>query len=170
MTPFCKLLHSSANQETLYVIEGAFNSLSTVAFGEAPLVESLRIRGVCEGSPDIRLSRLLRRNKFDEAEQFAELNHLNYEAIHRARASWLMGRLSPWSRSSGIRKILPNQAEVEAEQQQKDLEKFKATLRRMRDLDFMVRCCVMVALPSLKDTRDLLLLARAAIQENVSGM
>jgi len=36
----------------------------------------------------------------------------------------------------------------------------------MKDLDHMVRCCVEAAMPSIELTKELLILARFAIQNN----
>lgn len=47
------------------------------------LITGLRIRGICEGSPEARLTRLLRRKKFDEAEKFAKMNRLSLEEVHQ---------------------------------------------------------------------------------------
>jgi hypothetical protein len=38
--------------------------------GHSTAVQMLRIRGICEGNPDARLTRLLARKKFDEAEKY----------------------------------------------------------------------------------------------------
>ena len=40
----------------------------------------------------------------------------------------------------------------------------------MSDLEHMVRCCIEAAMPSLKFTKDLLILARAAIQNNTGNI
>ena len=79
------------------VLEGSFLNTEKEDQVLANSMTSLRIRGICEGNPDIRLSRLLRRNKFEEAEKCAIINKLDFEKIHQARASWLVDKLSPWS-------------------------------------------------------------------------
>ena len=75
VTPFCKLLDVSLNQETPLFVEGSFEALNdensdlNVSKNEVKCVQSLRIRGVTEGNPEARLSRLLAKKKFDEAEK-----------------------------------------------------------------------------------------------------
>ncbi len=91
VSKYCKLLDTSLNQESPMFVEGSFgivdtesenteNSLnvSNVSIDdkteikrsmEADLVKMLRIRGICEGNPEARMSRLLRRGKFEAAEK-----------------------------------------------------------------------------------------------------
>jgi hypothetical protein len=49
------------------------------------VITGLRIRGICEGSPEARLSRLLRRKKFEEAEKFALFSKLCMDDVLKAR-------------------------------------------------------------------------------------
>lgn len=49
------------------------------------VITGLRIRGICEGSAEARLTRLLRRKKFEEAEKFALSNKLCMDEIRKAR-------------------------------------------------------------------------------------
>ena len=58
------------------------------------LVSRLKMGGICEGVPEARLARLLKRIKFEEAEKFAASFNLDKEQIHHARASWLLNFLS----------------------------------------------------------------------------
>lgn len=72
----------------------------------------------------------------------------------KARAASLMHQLSPWKSSSAPEDV-------------KSLfEALRTTLLLMKDLDHMVRCCVEAAMPSIKLTKELLILARTAIQNN----
>lgn len=65
-----------------------------------------------------------------------------------------MHQLSPWKSSSAPEDV-------------KSLfEVLRTTLLLMKDLDHMVRCCVEAAMPSIKLTKELLILARTAIQNN----
>ncbi len=43
----------------------------------------LRIRAICEGNPEERLCRLLERQKFEEAEKFAEQDAERVKQIER---------------------------------------------------------------------------------------
>jgi hypothetical protein len=69
-----------------------------------------------------------------------------------------MEQLSPWKVSVG-------NTLVESEVTTK-FDLLRKTLLSMTDLEHMVRCCVEAAMPSLKLTKELLILARSAIQNN----
>ena len=75
---FCKPMVSSSGQESLLIIEGSFCAENQSDEANNVLT-SLRIRGICEGNPEIRLGRLLRRNKFEDAEVLAKVNRLDFE-------------------------------------------------------------------------------------------
>ena len=158
---FCKPLSCSIGQENPVIIEGSF--LNAPKLSEEELrskLTALRIRGICEGNPEFRLSRLLRRNKFEEAETCARMNRLDFEKIYQSKSSWLLEKLSPWNVS--------NYDDSITEQNQKYLKELRNTLESMKNLDYMVRCCVTSALPSLRDTREILLLARNVIQKHLN--
>ncbi len=75
---------------------------------ELGLITSLRIRGICEGSPEARLLRLLRRKKFDEAEKFAKMNRLSLEEVHQVccRLLEFEGLLLMTERTTNAHKVL----------------------------------------------------------------
>ena len=152
---FCKPMVSSSGQESPLIIEGSF-----INENQSPDVtnqlSALRIRGICEGNAEIRLGRLLRRNQFEEAEVVARLNGLDYEKIYQAKSSWLTEKLSPW-------KALDNQPGF-CKDYKANLNELRRILGCMKNIDYMVRCCVGAILPSLKDTRDLIVLARKLTQ------
>ena len=73
VTPYCRLLDSSIDQETPLFIEGSYDvedeeNQDTNAPQINSCVQMLRIRGICEGNPEARLMRLLAKKKFEEAE------------------------------------------------------------------------------------------------------
>ena len=158
---FCKPLSSAIGQESPVVIEGSFPQLQDQNDVELnKTLAALRIRGICEGNAEIRLERLLRRNKFEEAETCARLNGLDFEKIYQGKSSWLLAKLSPWNSSNIEGKSI--------EGYDKYILELRNTLENMSNLEYMVRCCVGAALPSLKDTRNVLLLARNVIQKHLN--
>ena len=146
---FTRLVSPHLSQDTPLVLEGSAEDVL-----RPDLVSRLKVRGICEGVPDARLARLLKRLKFEEAEKFAASFNLDMEQVHRARASWLLNFLSPWKPED------PSQPHGKVI---KDLE---ATLTKMTDLNFVVDLCVTAAVPSLATTRDLLNFARKKIENN----
>ena len=150
---YSKLVVPPLNQETPMLIEGASDDVL-----RPDVVNRMRIRGISEGVPEARLGRLLKRNKFDEAEKFAKDFGLEKENIYRSKASWILGYLSPWKPEDPTRPhtILFN-----------DL---KHTLGLMTDLEFVVELCATAAFPNLGMTRNFLLFARNKIENNVESV
>ncbi len=54
------------------------------------MVRSLRVRGICESVPEARLQRLVRRQRFEEAEKLAKVLNLPVESVYQVRSSNLM--------------------------------------------------------------------------------
>ena len=146
---FTKLVTPHLSQETPLVMEGTAENVL-----RPDIVTRIKMRGICEGVPEQRLQRLLKRLKFDEAEKFAASFKLPLEPVHQARAAHLLTFLSPWKAPDPARPHAAVMAELEA------------TLTKMTDLNFVVELCVTAAAPSLAMTRDLLNFARRKIENN----
>ena len=146
---FTLLVAPHLSQDTPLVLEGVAEDVL-----RPDLVSRLKMRGICEGVPEARLARLLKRLKFEEAEKFAASFNLDKEQIHHARASWLLNFLSPWKPED------PSQPHT------KVIRELETTLTKMTDLNFVVDLCVTAAVPSLSMTRDLLNFARRKIENN----
>ncbi len=73
-----------------------------------------------------------------------------------------MEQLSPWKVSGSSIKDSGNVTAL--------FEVLRKTLLSMSDLEHMVRCCIEAAMPSLKLTKELLILARTAIQNNTGQL
>jgi len=67
-------------------------------------INTLHIKIISEGQPDLRLARMLRRGKFDEAQTFAAAFNLDPETIYKEQVKGLMGKLSVWQ--PGTKSIL----------------------------------------------------------------
>jgi len=93
----------------------------------------------------------LRRGRFDEAEKFAETFGLNKDCIYRGKVSRLLERLSPWNTST------------DAETKEKLFLDAKECLSNLQDMEFVMECCSLAALPSIEMTRELLEFARRRI-------
>ena len=146
---FTKLVSPHLSQDTPLVLEGSAEDVL-----RPDLVSRLKMRGICEGVPEARLARLLKRLKFDEAEKFAASFNLDKEQIYHARASWLLNFLSPWKPEDPL------------QPHSKVIRELETTLTKMTDLNFVVDLCVTAAAPSLAMTRDLLNFARRKIENN----
>ena len=94
---FSRLVVAPLNQDTPMLLEGALDDVL-----KPDLVTRMRIRGISEGVPEARLARLLKRNKFDEAEQVASSFALDKEQIYRAKSAWILDHLSPWRQEARL--------------------------------------------------------------------
>ena len=148
------LLHCCPNQETPHFMEGSSNAENENKPG-SDVVQFLRVRGICESVLEARLERLVRRQKFEEAEKFARQYKLPVEPVHRGKFAWIMERLSPWRKDPF--------GEGEEDDLMKEL---KRTLGKFDDLAYLVECCVTAAVPKLSQLRSLLHLARDTIRNN----
>lgn len=51
---------------------------------------------ISEGQPDLRLARMLRRGKYDEAQTFAMAFNLDPETVYKEQVKGLIGKLDVW--------------------------------------------------------------------------
>ena len=96
------------------------------------------MRSICESVLEARLERLVRRQKFDEAEKFARQYKLPVAPVHRGRTSYIMERLSPWRKEP-----------FTAGEEDRLVEDLKRALGKFDDLAYLVECCVTAAVPKL---------------------
>ncbi|XP_069116407.1 kinetochore-associated protein 1-like [Argopecten irradians] len=78
-------------QENLYVAECCGESSCP------EYVTTVRFRCLTETNPQTRLYRILQKNQFEEAEQFARLFGLNTEIVQKKKLEHLLEQLSPWN-------------------------------------------------------------------------
>ncbi|KAK2580274.1 hypothetical protein KPH14_012521 [Odynerus spinipes] len=114
-------------------------------------INTIRIKNIIESAPDLRLERLLKRRKFEEAEIFAKKFNLSMENIYFSRAMLLVEQLSPWTKKRS------------------DLINFNLlinTLSQINDVQFVVNCCINAIMSDHKQMKKLLLYARQRIIDN----
>lgn len=59
-------------------------------------ISTLHVKLISEGQPDLRLARMLRRGKYDEAQNFASAFNLDPETVYKEQVKGLMGKLNVW--------------------------------------------------------------------------
>lgn len=59
-------------------------------------INTLHLKIISEGQPDLRLARMLRRGKYDEARDFAAAFNLDPETVYKEQVKGLMGKLDVW--------------------------------------------------------------------------
>jgi hypothetical protein len=135
------------------------------------VVTKLRLRGIAEGVPEVRLARMLRRRRFAEAEAFATAFGLDKAALYEARAAWLLGKLSVWQQQPPRRDDAADEEEAAADDDDIDqlFAELTSTLGQIANLAYVVECCCLASLPSVHLTRQLLLFARQRLIEANGG-
>lgn len=61
-------------------------------------IDTIRVKTVSESIPEFQLQRLLRREQFDAAEDFARKFHLSVEPIYCAKAALTLSQFGPWAK------------------------------------------------------------------------
>ncbi len=159
-SPFSHLMKAALSQEIPMLLEGEESS------GGGAALTKLRLRGIAEGVPEVRLARMLRRQRFAEAEAFADTFNLDKEELYQARAGWLLDKLSVWHQQDEEDDVIKMAAEAKEEQLFAELT---ATLGQVKNLEYVVECCCLASLSSLAMTRQLLLFARRQLNNSCGG-
>ncbi|XP_053381951.1 kinetochore-associated protein 1-like [Mercenaria mercenaria] len=134
-----KLAKCNTFQDALYISEFCANN-------EKPgTVTTLRFRCLNETDPKTRLYRILQKNKFEEAEKFANLFQLDIELVHTVKANYLIDQLSPW-----------NCSKYEEEQVKDMINQLWSCLDTIVDDLHTAENCMRAALPTYSDTEKLL--------------
>uniref|UniRef100_A0A8D8V9J6 Kinetochore-associated protein 1 n=1 Tax=Cacopsylla melanoneura TaxID=428564 RepID=A0A8D8V9J6_9HEMI len=118
-------------------------------------VDQVFIKAMVKSRPEDRLERMLRRGKFDAAYDFARLVNLDIEIIHKARIQRIMSDLQSitWS------KLHPPESDPVQELFKTLLE----SLNGIKDIEFIVVCCINTLPPSIEMIRTLLMHARTRL-------
>ncbi|XP_077164677.1 kinetochore-associated protein 1 isoform X2 [Paroedura picta] len=128
------LVQSGINTDTIYFLEGVYEDNQKSS--DIP-VSFLVMRCLTEAAPEDRLSRLLHKHKFTDAENFALHFGLEVELVYKMKVSSILERLTSESvnhngQSSGLE--LVTQA--------------KESLNKIKDNQFVVECCINTPWPT----------------------
>lgn len=88
------LARNQSSLDDLLYLEGQVNK-ETPADSKA--VSSIHLKVISESQPEYRLERMLRRGKFEEAEEFARSFSLDVEIVYKAHLQTLSNDIQPWS-------------------------------------------------------------------------
>ncbi|XP_074868809.1 kinetochore-associated protein 1 [Carettochelys insculpta] len=143
------LVQSGINIDTIYFLEGINENHQK--YPEGP-VSILVLRSLTEALPENRLSRLLHKHKFTEAENFALQFGLDVELVYKVKASDILEKLASASIGSyGQTVWLDLVAEA------------KENLHKTQDNHFVVDYCINAPWPSYEITQDMLNYAKIRI-------
>nr|CAD7397312.1 unnamed protein product [Timema cristinae] len=140
------LVASASSPEQGIFLEGVH------ADDQTEFINTLRLKAIVESLPDLRFDRLLRRNKFDEAELFAKHYGLDSSLVDKARAKQFIKYLQPSS-------IGPNDKDTL-------FANLLALLDKICDVGFVCELCENAILYNLEQTRCLLKYAQGRLNSS----
>ncbi|XP_065204006.1 kinetochore-associated protein 1 [Planococcus citri] len=120
VNPVSFLARNQSSLDDLLYLEGQKKDAETLG--------SIHLKLVSESQPEYRLERILRRGKFEEAEEFARSFNLDIEIVYKAHLKTLSNDIQPWS--SGKVSLEESSA------------KFKDLLKKVKDIEFVAQCAV----------------------------
>ncbi|CAN7997396.1 unnamed protein product [Ixodes hexagonus] len=121
---FCRLVTLGHDHEDFCIVEG-------MAEEDQGDITELRIRVVCEALPEKRLTNLIAKRKFVEAEELARLYELPLEEVHWNHLLFVLDELG------GLR-----QTDLEETGERAKLEQAYSLIRKLPDALGVARCCV----------------------------
>ncbi|XP_058014189.1 kinetochore-associated protein 1 [Ahaetulla prasina] len=153
VTPVSTLVQRVINTDTIYFMEGMHENHQK---SSADPVSFLLMRSLTEALPENRLSRLLHKHKFAEAESFALQFGLEIELVYKVKANT----------------ILESLASAGAEDQSAWLKlvfQAKETLNKIKDNSFVVEYCINTPWPTYETAQEMLNYARMTILKKEDG-
>ncbi|GAB1597696.1 kinetochore-associated protein 1-like [Argonauta hians] len=132
-----QLSHSPSTQENLNIIEGCADAANPQS------ITSLRFRLITESEPETRFLTLLRKMRFEEANNFAEKYDLDKQPLHKAHLKHILDLLSPWRKETN-------------EKRKEYTEKLWQILKLIKGDHFVVQSCLSTSLITFSDTHQLL--------------
>ncbi|XP_054502063.2 kinetochore-associated protein 1 [Agelaius phoeniceus] len=149
VSPVSSLVQSGICTDTIHFLEGIHEKHQMPS--EDP-VSIVVMRSLTEALPENRLSRLLHKHKFTEAESFALQFGLDVELVYKVKANTILEKLASASLGSyGQEALLDLGNEA------------KENLQKIQDSQFVVNYCIHAPWPLQETTREMLNYAKARI-------
>uniref|UniRef100_A0A8C3UZ00 Kinetochore associated 1 n=1 Tax=Catharus ustulatus TaxID=91951 RepID=A0A8C3UZ00_CATUS len=140
------LVQSGIWTDTIYFLEGIHEKPS-----EDP-VSIVVMRSLTEALPENRLSRLLHKHRFTEAENFATQFGLDVELVYKVKANTILEKLAAASLGSYSQEALLDLG-----------NEAKENLQKIQDSQFVVNYCINAPWPLYETTREMLNYAKVRI-------
>ncbi|NWU93456.1 KNTC1 protein, partial [Upupa epops] len=143
------LVQSGIGTDTIYFLEGIHEKHQIPSEGPVSIVV---MRSLTEALPENRLSRLLHKHKFTEAENFAIQFGLDVELVYKVKANTILEKLASASVGSYGHEVwldLVNEA--------------KENLQKIQDSQFVVDYCINAPWPLYETTQEMLNYAKVRI-------
>ncbi|NXM91499.1 KNTC1 protein, partial [Oenanthe oenanthe] len=143
------LVQSGIWTDTIYFLEGIHEKHQMPS--EDP-VSIVVMRSLTEALPENRLSRLLHKHKFTEAENFATQFGLDVELVYKVKANTILEKLASASLGSYCQEALLDLG-----------NEAKENLQKIQDNQFVVNYCLNAPWPLYETTREMLNYAKVRI-------
>uniref|UniRef100_A0A8C4U158 Kinetochore associated 1 n=1 Tax=Falco tinnunculus TaxID=100819 RepID=A0A8C4U158_FALTI len=143
------LVQSGIDTDTIYFLEGIHAKHEISSEGPVSIVV---MRSLTEALPENRLSRLLHKHKFTEAESFAIQFGLDVELVYKVKANTIIEKLASASVGTYSREVwldLVNEA--------------KENLQKIQDSQFVVDYCINAPWPLYEATQEMLNYAKVRV-------
>ncbi|XP_073442136.1 kinetochore-associated protein 1 isoform X2 [Dendrobates tinctorius] len=150
VSDICTLVQIGITMDTIYLLEGIYDSHER---SPDSTVTVLAMRCLTEALPENRLSRLLHKHKFEEAEKFAIQFALDVELVYKVKLNIVLEKLASASVGSygqGLWQELVDEA--------------KGNLHKIKDDNFVIQYCVNAPWPSYETAFDMLHYAKTRVQ------
>ncbi|XP_061116053.1 kinetochore-associated protein 1 [Conger conger] len=135
------LVQTGISMDTIYLLEGISESPDS----SDGLVSAIVLRCFTEALPENRLSRLLHKHKFKEAETFAKQFGLDVELVHKVKLDFLLEKLAAAS-VGGCGEAIWSEV----------VEDAKTNLVKIMDEQFVVRYCMQAPWPTFSIAEEML--------------
>ncbi|KAF7240771.1 Kinetochore-associated protein 1 [Varanus komodoensis] len=149
VTNTSSLVQSGINTDTIYFLEGMFENNQKSS--DVP-ISFLVMRCLTEALPENRLSRLLHKHKFTEAENFAVQFGLEIELVYKVKVSSILEKLVTESTAGG-----GQAAWLDLVAQAKE------TLNKIKDNQFVLEYCINMPWPTYETAQEMLYYARSRV-------
>ncbi|XP_072351643.1 kinetochore-associated protein 1 [Scyliorhinus torazame] len=143
------LVQTDVGQDTIYILEGVSENQKSSFDG---VISTIAMRCLTEALPENRLSRLLYKHKFEEAERFAIQFALDVELVYKVKLNIAFENFAAGSLEA------PNLSSW-----QKAVAEAKADLHKVQDDQFVVKYCLDVPWPTFETTFEMLNYAKKRI-------
>ncbi|XP_042298111.1 kinetochore-associated protein 1 isoform X2 [Sceloporus undulatus] len=142
VTHVSSLVQSGINTDTIYFIEGVYENEQK---SSDTSISFLVMRCLTEALPENRLSRLLHKHKFTEAESFAIQFGLDTELVYKVKLSSILERL-----------VSESAKEDEQLACLKLVAEAKETLNKIKDKQFVAEYCINTPWPTYETAQEML--------------
>ncbi|NXN95932.1 KNTC1 protein, partial [Rhinopomastus cyanomelas] len=145
------LVQSGIDTDTIYFLEGIHEKHQIPSEGPVSVVV---MRSLTEALPENRLSRLLHKHKFTEAENFALQFGLDVELVYKVKANTILEKLASASVGSYGHEVWLDL-----------VDEAKENLKKIQDNQFVVDYCINAPWPLYETTQEMLNYAKVRISK-----